>query len=50
MTVCPIALVAGCARCPAVRICPLKQVLGDVPKTAPPPEAPAAPRAKARRK
>ena len=29
MTVCPIAVVAGCAKCPALRICPLKTVLGD---------------------
>ncbi len=32
MTVCPIAIVAGCAKCPAVSICPLKTVLGDAPK------------------
>lgn len=31
MTVCPIAIVAGCAKCPAFRICPLKGVLGDAP-------------------
>ncbi len=37
MTLCPIALVAGCRKCPAFSICPLKGVLGDhVPdKTAP---------------
>lgn len=29
MTVCPIAVVAGCAKCPAFKICPLKGVLGD---------------------
>ena len=29
MTVCPIAIVAGCEKCPALRICPLKTVLGD---------------------
>jgi hypothetical protein len=29
MTLCPIAVVAGCAKCPAVKICPLKGVLGD---------------------
>ena len=38
MTVCPIALVVGCAKCPAVSLCPLKTVLGDAPK-APPPTA-----------
>jgi hypothetical protein len=29
MTVCPIAIVAGCAKCPAFKVCPLKTVLGD---------------------
>lgn len=29
MTVCPIAIAVGCARCPAVKVCPLKGVLGD---------------------
>jgi hypothetical protein len=32
MTVCPIAIVAGCAKCPAFNVCPLKSVLGDQPK------------------
>ena len=32
MTVCPIAIVAGCKKCPAYSICPLKSVLGDEPK------------------
>ena len=32
MTVCPIAIVAGCAKCPAFGVCPLKSVLGDQPK------------------
>jgi hypothetical protein len=45
MTLCPIALAAGCARCPAFKVCPLKTVLGDAPK-APPPAAKAAPRRK----
>jgi len=31
MTVCPIAIVAGCKKCPAFSICPLKSVLGDQP-------------------
>lgn len=31
MTVCPIAIVAGCRKCPAFKICPLKGVLGDTP-------------------
>ena len=29
MTLCPIALVAGCQKCPAFSICPLKGVIGD---------------------
>ena len=41
MTLCPIALVAGCAKCPAVSVCPLKTVLGDAPKApAPKPHQP----------
>ncbi len=31
MTICPIAVVAGCQKCPAFKICPLKSVLGDAP-------------------
>jgi hypothetical protein len=31
MTICPIAIVAGCAKCPAFKICPLKGLLGDKP-------------------
>jgi hypothetical protein len=41
MTICPIAIVAGCQKCPAFKMCPLKTVLGDAPKAA----APAAPKA-----
>jgi hypothetical protein len=29
MTLCPIAIVAGCEKCPAFKVCPLKTVLGD---------------------
>jgi hypothetical protein len=29
MTLCPIAVVAGCRKCPAYSICPLKGALGD---------------------
>lgn len=32
MTLCPIALAAGCKKCPAVTICPLKSVIGDFQK------------------
>lgn len=38
MTLCPIALAAGCAKCPAFNVCPLKGVIGDYKKPeAPPP-------------
>ena len=39
MTLCPIAVVAGCAKCPAFKICPLKTALGDQ-KPKPPEPAP----------
>jgi hypothetical protein len=39
MTLCPIAIVAGCQKCPAFSVCPLKSVIGDVPKA--PPAGPA---------
>ena len=29
MTLCPIAIAAGCKKCPAVSFCPLKAVIGD---------------------
>jgi hypothetical protein len=32
MTLCPIALVAGCQKCPAFSACPLKGVIGDYRK------------------
>jgi hypothetical protein len=32
MTLCPIALATGCKKCPAFSICPLKSVIGDMPK------------------
>jgi len=32
MTLCPIAIVAGCQKCPALKICPLKSVIGDYQK------------------
>ena len=32
MTLCLIAVVAGCAKCPAFKVCPLKSVIGDQPK------------------
>lgn len=32
MTLCPIALAAGCKKCPAFSVCPLKGVIGDYRK------------------
>ena len=29
MTLCPIAIVVGCKKCPALGACPLKSVIGD---------------------
>lgn len=34
MTLCPIALVSGCKKCPVVSVCPLKGVIGDYQKPA----------------
>ncbi len=38
MTLCPIALLVGCQKCPVFAICPLKSVIGDYhpPAGAPP--------------
>ena len=47
MTVCPIALVAGCKKCPAFSVCPLKGVLGDYQKEAAPETKPPADKPKA---
>lgn len=49
MTLCPIAIAAGCARCPAFRICPLKTVIGDA-KSAEPPTVQRAPGRKGKAK
>jgi len=32
MTICPIAIVVGCKKCPAFAMCPLKGVIGDYKK------------------
>ncbi len=32
MTLCPIAMVASCRKCPAFPVCPLKGVIGDYRK------------------
>jgi hypothetical protein len=37
MTLCPVALTAGCRKCPIFSVCPLKSVIGDQkPATAKP--------------
>jgi len=51
MTLCPIALAAGCRKCPVFSICPLKGVIGDQgkdtdTKAAPPRSASGKPRGK----
>jgi hypothetical protein len=40
MTLCPIALAAGCRKCPVFSVCPLKSVIGDQPKAGSAPVAP----------
>jgi hypothetical protein len=37
MTLCPIAIAAGCKKCPVFSVCPLKSVIGDQQKVEPPP-------------
>jgi hypothetical protein len=32
MTLCPIAMAVGCQKCPAFKVCPLKEVIGDQAK------------------
>jgi hypothetical protein len=32
MTLCPYAIVAGCEKCPILKVCPLKSVIGNQPK------------------
>lgn len=36
MTWCPVAMAAGCAKCPVVKICPGKGIIGDYQKVDPP--------------
>ena len=33
MTLCPIAILSRCEKCPAFKICPLKGVIGSPPAT-----------------
>ena len=39
MTLCPIAIVASCKKCPACSVCPLKSTLGDFKPEAKKPDA-----------
>jgi hypothetical protein len=32
MTLCPIAIIASCDVCPIVKVCPLKEIIGDAGK------------------
>lgn len=32
MTICPIAIAIGCKKCPIFKVCPVKSVIGDMPK------------------
>ncbi len=43
MKICPIAIVAGCEKCPLFKLCPVKGVLGGYEK---PPAAKAKPAAR----
>jgi hypothetical protein len=36
MTLCPYALVSSCRKCPIVKVCPLKGVIGDHQPEKPP--------------
>lgn len=29
MTLCPVAIAIGCKKCPIVRVCPVKGLIGD---------------------
>lgn len=35
MVICPIAIVAGCEKCPVFKVCPAKGLIGDQKKAAP---------------
>jgi hypothetical protein len=34
MTLCPIAIAIGCKKCPIFSVCPVKTIIGDMPKVA----------------
>lgn len=40
MTLCPVALAVGCKKCPIVRVCPVKTLIGDYKPEKPPRSAP----------
>ena len=50
MTVCPIAIVASCRKCPVFAVCPLKGVIGDHVKEVEAPKGKATPGAARRAK
>ena len=57
MTLCPIAIAVGCKKCPIFKVCPVKGLIGDMPKapevqakTPPRTKTPAKPRAAAAKK
>lgn len=50
MTLCPIAIVAGCKKCPVLAVCPLKSVIGDYVKPEETPVRPKASKARPRAK
>jgi hypothetical protein len=35
MTICPVALAVGCAKCPVFKVCPAKSIIGDQKKSEP---------------
>ena len=34
MKVCPVAIAVGCAKCPVVKVCPAKGIIGDFKEAA----------------
>jgi hypothetical protein len=50
MTVCPIAIAAGCKKCPVFKVCPLTTVIGDQKKEEAPQNAAKKPSASSHKK
>lgn len=48
MKICPVAIAVGCAKCPMVKVCPAKGIIGDYKPEPPPAAPPAARKAKGR--